>query len=204
MKFIVIIILIGIVLNIYSNYKSTMNIPGNKNNPLTLPNNRPLPIVHGDIILKANETCHYCGDVLLRIVKNKIVGYSGGGSGVSFRITKGVSYRISNNKRVPIRQNISEDYAGVLNITNKRISFIGEKGFNHNLANIVSMVPYSDAIQLQFNNKNYILMTYDANYIYQIIQRILNSSNTSSGPKKLSNGLEYFENKADWYANKNN
>lgn len=200
MVFILIIVILVIVSNVSQTSTGKSLIPGNKD--LRLRASEALPIVHGNAILKQNEICHYCGDVLRRIVKTKTVGYSGRSSGVSLRIAKGVTYRTSGSKGVPIREDVSETHEGILNITNKRIILVGEKGFTHSINSLISIMPYPDSIELQFNSKNYILMTYDSNYIYQIIKRIINGTVNASEPKKLPSGLEYYENKADWYANK--
>ncbi|WP_252224505.1 MULTISPECIES: hypothetical protein [unclassified Clostridium] len=195
-------IFIGLLIGIANTLKKHANTSSNTQNILYLADNEPLPIVQGNIILKQNEICHYCGNALLRKIKNKIIGYSGGGSGMSFRIAKGVTYRTSGSKRISIRENVAEDYAGMLNITNKRVIFIGEKGFNHNIDTLISIVPYSDAIEMQFSSKNYIIMTNNGNYIYQIVQRLVDNTEKNVKSKKLPNGLEYYENKSDWNKNK--
>ncbi|GAA0076219.1 hypothetical protein UT300005_05970 [Clostridium sp. CTA-5] len=202
MGFIVICIIIGLLIGITNTLKSNSNTLSNNQDILYLADNEPLPMVQGNIILKQNEICHYCDNALLRKIKNKVVGYSGGGAGMSFRIAKGITYRSSGSKRIPIRKNIAEDYIGILNITNKRVIFIGEKGFSHNINTLVSVIPYSDAIEMQFGSKNYIIMTNNGNYIYQIIQRLINKTEKNVKSKKLPNGLEYYENKSDWNKDK--
>lgn len=138
----------------------------------------PLPVVFGhNLILKEGERCHYTGSATHVKTKNVVVGYSGGNNGVSIRLAKGVSYRVGTSKAAPIRGNVEERTPGDLSITSKRIVFSGAKGaFDKKISSLTSMNPYSNAVEFQFGSQQYMLETSDAEYIIQIIVRIINSN----------------------------
>ena len=137
-----------------------------------------LPIVQaGNILLTSGETCHYSGQATIQKIKNKVVGYSGGSSGVSIRIMKGMSYRVGAIKGKAIREDVAETFTGILTVTNKRIIFSASNGsFDKKIQNLSSIIPYKDAIEFQFGTQNYQLLTIYGIYIYQIIARTVNNT----------------------------
>lgn len=138
-----------------------------------------LPIVNNpQIMLTPNEVCHYSGSATIAKDRSVVTGYSGGSSGVSIRICKGMSYRVGNRKGAPIRETVTEKTNGNLCITNKRIIFISSKdGFDKKISNMTAIVPYRNAIDFQFTSQTISLFTKDGINIYQIISRIVNESN---------------------------
>lgn len=147
----------------------------------SIANGSPLPIVESKgAILGSGEVCHYSNPATFVKTKNVVVGHSGGHSGVSIRVAKGMSYRIGQSQSTAIRENVQEKTAGVLSITNKRIIFSASKGaFDKKISELSAITPYKDGIGFQFASTQYPLMTSDAPYIYQIISRIANESTES-------------------------
>lgn len=79
--------------------------------------------------------------------------YVGGYSGLSFRVAKGVYYRIGGFRGNPIQttETVHVD-TGTLVVTNKHIYFAGSaKAFKIRYDQIVSFTPYSDGIGVQRN-----------------------------------------------------
>lgn len=92
------------------------------------------------------------------ILEEKVIkrGYVGSSQGVSFRIMKGVSYRIGSQKgQLVTETGILPISAGDFVITNKRIIFRGDcKSFAIRLDKILDVQCYSDGIKLFENNKS--------------------------------------------------
>ncbi|MGL5436629.1 MAG: NINE protein [Lachnospiraceae bacterium] len=129
------------------------------------------------ILLSSNENCHYSGAATIAKDRSVVTGYSSGSRGVSIRICKGMSYRVGNSRGVPVRETVTEKTDGTLYITNKRIVFVASKdGFDKKISNMTAIVPYKNAVDLQFTSQTLSLFTKDGTYIYQIISRIVNSS----------------------------
>lgn len=85
------------------------------------------PIVHYDgLFLQEGEAIFYATPAFTFKDKNQVVGYSGGSSGISFRVSKGVSVRTGGHSRTPIRRDVRKYNDGDLVITNKRVVFIGK------------------------------------------------------------------------------
>lgn len=137
----------------------------------------PLPTVFGhNLILKEGERCHYSSNATFVKTKNVIVGYSGGNNGVSIRIAKGVSYRVGTSKAAPVRGNVEERTPGTLNITNQRVIFSAAKGtFDKKISALTSLNPYTNAVEFQFGSQQYMIETDEAEYIMQILVRIINT-----------------------------
>lgn len=137
-----------------------------------------LPIItSSNLLLSSGETCHYCEPATFVKTKNVVVGYSGGHSGVSIRVAKGMSYRVGATKAAPVRGDVQERASGILSITNKRVVFSSNKGaFDKKISSLSSVTPYSDGIAFQFGSQQYPLETKNSSYIYQILARIVNMS----------------------------
>lgn len=134
----------------------------------------PLPTVLGhDLMLKAGETCHYYGEATSIKCKNVVTGYSGGSSGVSVRIAKGVSYRVGQQKSAPVRGTVEERYPGFLAVTNKRVVFNASHGaFDRSISSLSSLVPLDDGLLFQFGSSQYVIETKNAKYIKDIVDRV--------------------------------
>lgn len=136
-----------------------------------------LPIVSSNLMLSPGETCHYCSSATYVKTKNVVVGYSSGSRGTSIRIAKGMSVRVGSHRSEPIRGDVQERTPGILSITNKRIVFSGNKGaFDKKLTALSSVTPYKNGIAFQFGNQQFPLESREPEYVYEILARIINSS----------------------------
>lgn len=137
-----------------------------------------LPVIStSNILLSNGEICHYCGPATFVKTKNVVIGYSGGSRGSSIRIAKGMSVKVGAHKASPIRGDVQERTDGILSITNKRVVFSGNKGaFDRKISTLSAVTPYKNGIAFQFNDKQYPLETKEPEYVYEILARIINSS----------------------------
>lgn len=145
--------------------------------PLATLSNETLPIVmDNSIILQSGEQCHYSSQATRIIPKEKTVGYSGGNTGVSFRIAKGVTIHSGSSRGTAIKKNVLEEHQGKFYITNKRIIFTSIKGgFDKKIANITSVIPADDGIVFQFGSQIFIISIPNNNKAYQIVSHIINN-----------------------------
>lgn len=107
-----------------------------------------LPTCHTNIILKKGEVAHfsYFADLIEeRAVRGR---YQGGSAGVSFRVAKGVNFRVGQSRgtyhsdREPVAVS-----SGKLIVTNKRIIFDGDKkGFNITIGQLLSYEVFDNSI----------------------------------------------------------
>jgi hypothetical protein len=75
-----------------------------------------------NIILKEGEKVHFADTATLKEIKIKNLGYSGGRSGVSFKIAKDVPYLAGTHKEKIVNEDkLLQSSKGVLIITNKRL-----------------------------------------------------------------------------------
>lgn len=108
-----------------------------------------------DILLKEGEHCHY--EIPCDLIEERSrTKYVGGTQGVSFRITKGVYYRVGGFKGERIVDTFKETTdSGTLYITNKRVIFVGaKKNVTYTLNKIVNFTKYSDAVRFQKENES--------------------------------------------------
>lgn len=143
--------------------------------------NGTLPVVHTDkLALQPDEVCHYYTNATRLITKNRVIGYSGGSGGASFRIAKGVTLRTGSYKGTPIRGDVTEESPGQLFITNKRLIFVAPKNnFQTMLDKITAIELYSDGISLQDNKSNYAMLLVAPEYPYTIIKSLAEAEQAS-------------------------
>ncbi|MGC8833084.1 MAG: hypothetical protein ACP5R4_03440 [Armatimonadota bacterium] len=103
--------------------------------------------------------------------------YSGGYSGASFRIMRGVYYHIGGFRGNPVTTTeIVHIDTGFLGVTNKHIYFTGSaKSFRVRYDKIVSFTPYSDGIGIQRDAqsaKPQIFVTGDGWFTYNLITNL--------------------------------
>lgn len=107
------------------------------------------------IILKRNETAHLqVGAELLKEVA--IREYKGGSQGVSFRIAKGVSYRVGSHRGTMqvVGTRLESADTGPLTITSQRAVFTGtRKTVEVRFDKLLSMNVYQDALQFHVSNR---------------------------------------------------
>ena len=148
------------------------------NRPKHLDADAALPVITtSNLMLSSGEICHYCGPATFVKTKNVVVGYSGGHAGASIRVTKGMSIRTGSSKAAPIRGNVQERTPGILSISNKRVVFSGNKGaFDKKISALSAVTPYQNGIAFQFGDQQYPLESKEPEYVYEILARIVNSS----------------------------
>lgn len=106
------------------------------------------------LILQKTETAHWVEPASL--IEERVVGrrYEGSSSGMSFRIAKGVSYRIgaSRGRLVVDTANVPVS-TGDLIFTNKRLIFRGhKKSFNYRLDKLLDVQLYGQGMQITDTN----------------------------------------------------
>ncbi|MBS4026098.1 MAG: hypothetical protein KGZ96_10555 [Clostridia bacterium] len=136
--------------------------------------NGQLPQINTNtVFLSAGEHVHYIEKAIMITEKNMITGYTGGISGWSFRVMKGVSYRTGSRQGIPIREDVQEQTRGILYITSKRILFVAKKhGFDKNINAISAVMPYANGISLQFGNATHTIMLPDGNIAFAVINML--------------------------------
>lgn len=104
----------------------------------------------GSLLLKRNETVHFARPAKLKEMKVVRVGYEGGSHGVSFRIAKGVHYRIGASQGHLVKD---EHYvvttAGAIIITNQRVLLHpspGNKPVSIDLKKVLSYSCYENGL----------------------------------------------------------
>lgn len=110
--------------------------------------NLPIQSVN-NLVVQRGETVHWAepGSILEERVVSK--RYSGGSSGFSFRIAKGVSYRVGSSRgRIITDTAIVPVSKGDLILTNKRVVFTGNvKSFSIKLDKLLNIEFYQDGLQ---------------------------------------------------------
>lgn len=126
------------------------------------------------IVTHAGEVCHYQAAASVLIIKNQVVGRTGGSGGVSVRVAKGLTLHSGRGASQAIRKDIPYTYPGILTITNQRMIMTGEKGFEYPLMKITSMVPYNryDGIILQFGRSTFTLLMDEPFAVPKILELI--------------------------------
>lgn len=127
-----------------------------------------------ELYLQKGEVCHYADNAKLldeKIIKKYTsTGYGSSAPGIIFSDIRH-SYRKSfTDVQEEIKQELFE---GKLFITNQRIVFVsGKKSFDQKHRTLSSVKPYSNAIELQYNNKFFCLFVPDG-YVANDVLRLL-------------------------------
>lgn len=105
--------------------------------------------------------------------------YTGGTSGASVRIAKGLYYRVGGFRGNPVvTTQITLIDTGTLGITNKHIYFAGDaKSFRLRYDKIVSFTPYTDGIAIHrdaLSAKPHIFVTGDGWFTYNLVTNLAN------------------------------
>ncbi len=102
------------------------------------------------LILQKNEIAHW--EETANLLEEKVIkrGYVGRSQGVSFRIAKGITYRVGESKGQLVSESAIIPIAtGRFVITNKRAVFSGDrKSFNIKLDSIINVEMYSDGLNI--------------------------------------------------------
>lgn len=124
------------------------------------------------IMLGKNETCHFMDKAALA-VKQKERSYATHRSGNSFRVSKNWTMHSSNGRATPIEQEWFEFKEGVVFVTNQRIIFVApEHGFEKKIKNLTSVIPYADAVALQFGSQTINLMMPQSQLMIMVLRMV--------------------------------
>lgn len=119
----------------------------------TLPRFNPTTIMLGQ-----NEICHFMDRAALAFQKTE-KSYQSRRSGSSYKVTKNWTIHSGGGNTKPIEQKWYEFKEGVLFVTNERIIFVApEHGFGKKLKKLTAVIPYTDAIALQFGSETITVM----------------------------------------------
>lgn len=129
------------------------------------------------ILLKAGEECYFQEPVNLVIIKNQVVGRTGGSGGVSVRVAKGLTLHSGSSGSRTIRRDVPYYYPGVLSVTSHRMILSGEKGFDFPLSKMTSLTPMEGLAGyiVQFGRSSYQLIT-DNPFLLPRILDLMNAS----------------------------
>ena len=124
------------------------------------------------ILLGKNETCHFMDKAALA-VKQKERSYSSRRSGSSYKVTKNWTMHNTHGTTRPIDQEWFEFKEGVVFVTNERIIFVApEHGFEKKIKNLTAVIPYTDAVALQFGSQTINLMMPQSQLMAMVLQMV--------------------------------
>lgn len=132
-----------------------------------------LTVVDTSLMLKSGERCYYQGAADRLITTRRVTRYEGGSRGISVKVAKDLTLRGGSSKGVPIREDVIDRFKGEVVITNKRIVFLGNKGFEFNLGQITALDHYADAIAFQVKGTRYVIASSDIDYIQIIVDEVM-------------------------------
>lgn len=132
-----------------------------------------LVVSNPHISLATNEECYYQQEATAYKEKNVVTGRKSGGSGVSFRVAKGVYVRTGGGNSQVIRENVGEYFDGMLYITNLRMVLLTPKyGFDIPFSKITRIENHPDGFQIYSGAKCYLVLTIDVSTILAILNLI--------------------------------
>lgn len=116
-----------------------------------------LPEITGTpVVLEEGEVAHYYAPAIRSVTKNRVVGHTGGGAGVSVRVAKGVSVRTGGGSSQNVRSDVTDDFTGAVVLTNRRLVFLhNQAGFECRLSSVSAVTPLTDSILIQSGAKSY-------------------------------------------------
>lgn len=133
-----------------------------------------LPHINADrLFVKRGEICHYADRAILiiekknRVYRTRNVGVSGPG------LFKGNRYHHGRAITTSEEEVETDQYQGILYITNKRIIFTSKTvGFDKQYRYLSAVKPYSNGIELQYGSTIYSIIVPDGAIAYAVIQML--------------------------------
>jgi hypothetical protein len=105
-----------------------------------------------NIILKNGEKVHFADATILKEIKIKNLGYSGGRSGVSFKITRDAAYLAGTHREITVNEDkLLQTSKGVLIITSKRLllnPLPGNRPLSIPLEQVLTYQGYQNGIEI--------------------------------------------------------
>lgn len=137
--------------------------------------NGRLPILRTDsLFVQKGEKIHFIDKSILLVEKKKTsyvsknMGFSGPG------LFKGNRVHFGGGVAEPVEDIVTDQYKGILYITNKRVIFVNkQQGFDKPFRSLSAVTPYSNGIELQYGSKTYSLIVNDGQLVYDVF-KILN------------------------------
>lgn len=134
-----------------------------------------LPVLNTDtIFVQKGERIHYIDKAILlkektkRQYRTKSAGYSVPG------LSKNSRFSFGSGTAEPVEEVITEQFKGILYVTNKRVIFVNkDNGFDKAYRYLSAVTPYSNGIELQYGSKTYSLLVADGVLLNQVF-KILN------------------------------
>lgn len=124
------------------------------------------------LMLNVNETCHFMDKAALAIQKKERQYYSTR-QGSSYKLTKSYTRRFGSGTTRPLDQIWYEYQEGVIFVTNQRIIFVAqENGFEKKIKNLTAVIPYTDALSLQFGSQTITVMLPQSSLMYMVLQMV--------------------------------
>ncbi len=124
------------------------------------------------IMLGKNETCHFMDRAALAVQKTE-KEYRSRRNGSSFRVTKNFTIHSGGSTTKPVEQSWYEFKEGVIFVTNERIIFVApENGFEKKIKNLTAVIPYSDAIALQFGSQTITVMLPQSQLMAMVLKMV--------------------------------
>lgn len=124
------------------------------------------------LILEKGENCYFMDRSALA-VKQKEKSYQSHRGGGGYRVTKNCTIFSSHGRTTPVVQKWYEFKEGVVFITNKRIIFVEpEYSFEEKMSALTAVIPYSDAVGLQFGNKTITLLLPQATLMAHVLKML--------------------------------
>jgi hypothetical protein len=133
--------------------------------------------VSSPILLKPGEICAFAAPAVWKQMKTTKTMVSYSGFSTSFRIMKGVSYRVGNVKPIySVTEGLADVAAGQLCITSKRVAFVSsQRSMTTTHNSLLEVVPYSDGIELRKSSGKpsfFVMDPIDAEYAYMVLNEI--------------------------------
>lgn len=124
------------------------------------------------IMLGMNETCHFMDKAALAVQKTERV-YKSRRNGGSYRVTKNFTIHSGGCTTKPVEQSWYEFKEGVIFVTNERVIFVApENGFEKKIKNLTAVIPYSDAIGLQFESQTITVMLPQSQLMAMVLKMV--------------------------------
>ena len=130
-----------------------------------------LPIMNTtNVFLRSGEFCCYIDKAILNVDKEKKIYHHTGAA------RKGLfgDYRINYGRGFAQEYKETEQFKGILYITNKRMIFQAkENGFDKPHSGLTAIDPYSNAVILQYGSNTYTLIVADGSVINAVLKQVV-------------------------------
>jgi hypothetical protein len=122
------------------------------------------------IFLKSGEQCHYTDNAIL-MKDRTITSYVRRGRSYSApSLLGGTLIRHSTGRTDHDERVVTEQFPGILYVTNKRVIFQASKnGFEKPHTSLTSIAPYSNAVDLQYGSTSSRLLLPDGDLFYRLM-----------------------------------